>query len=390
MSEGIRLTGLRVRGRHGVFDFEKRDGQDFLVDLHVRADTSAAQRSDDLADTVDYGALAERAAAIVAGPPFDLIEALAAAIAEDLLAECDDVEVTVHKPQAPIERAFADVSVTVRRRRAAGAASCASAADRPGAAVLSLGSNVGDPAGAIEAALTALDRHPRLHVLARSGLYATAPQGGVEQPDFVNTAALVAAEMPARELLRVCQGIELALGRTREVRWGPRTLDIDLVRFTPEAPAPTAARARGLVPEAPAPAPAAAGPAGASADLADPGHAAGRADGSMSGPISGSMAESIDVDGPGSHNATATSAAATPAVDAGVDAPEAELASADPELLLPHPRAHDRAFVLVPWLELRPHAALAVPGRGEVPAAVLASELAGQGVRRLPDGEAGA
>jgi dihydroneopterin aldolase len=117
MTDRITLTGLRVRGRHGVFDHERRDGQDFLVDITVWLDLTPAATSDDLADTLDYGSLAQRAAAIVGGEPYRLIESVAGLIADDVLT--DDrvraVEVTVHKPAAPIPLTFADVSVTARR-----------------------------------------------------------------------------------------------------------------------------------------------------------------------------------------------------------------------------------------------------------------------------------
>jgi 7,8-dihydroneopterin aldolase/epimerase/oxygenase len=115
----IVLTGLKVRGHHGVFEHEKRDGQDFFIDITAWLDLTAAAASDDLTDTLHYGELAERAAAIVAGPPFDLIEALAGSIAADVLtdARVATVEVTVHKPAAPIPLTFADVAVTVRRSR---------------------------------------------------------------------------------------------------------------------------------------------------------------------------------------------------------------------------------------------------------------------------------
>ncbi|WP_328825331.1 dihydroneopterin aldolase [Tomitella gaofuii] len=113
----VTLTGLTVRGRHGVFEHEKRDGQDFVVDVTVWFDQRPAAASDDLADTVDYGALAQCAADIVAGPPLDLIEAVAAQIADAVAAwpRIDAVEVTVHKPSAPIPLQFVDVAVTARR-----------------------------------------------------------------------------------------------------------------------------------------------------------------------------------------------------------------------------------------------------------------------------------
>jgi 7,8-dihydroneopterin aldolase/epimerase/oxygenase len=119
----IELRGLRVFGHHGVFDHEKRDGQEFVVDLTVWVDFTAAAASDDLVDTVDYGALADLAVSIVAGPPRDLIETVVAEIADAVLAgdpRIDAVEVVVHKPSAPIPHAFADVRVVTSRERAAG------------------------------------------------------------------------------------------------------------------------------------------------------------------------------------------------------------------------------------------------------------------------------
>ena len=115
----IELRGLRVRGHHGVYDHERRDGQEFVLDLVLRTDLAAAAASDDLADTVDYGALAETAAAVLEGPPRALIEAVAGDVADAVLRDprVHAVEVTLHKPQAPIAREFADVAVVVARTR---------------------------------------------------------------------------------------------------------------------------------------------------------------------------------------------------------------------------------------------------------------------------------
>ncbi|ONI78853.1 dihydroneopterin aldolase [Actinosynnema sp. ALI-1.44] len=119
MSDRITLTGLRVRGNHGVFEHEKRDGQDFVVDITVWLDLAEAAATDDLTRTLHYGELAERAAAIIAGPARDLIETVAGEIADEVLSDkrVTSVEVTVHKPSAPIPLTFADVAVTVRRHR---------------------------------------------------------------------------------------------------------------------------------------------------------------------------------------------------------------------------------------------------------------------------------
>jgi dihydroneopterin aldolase len=116
-SDRITLTGLRVRGFHGVLPAEREQGQVFLVDAVLHLDLSAAAASDDVADTVHYGELASRLAGVVAGEPVCLIETLAVRLADVCLsyALVDRAEVTVHKPSAPIPLAFEDVSVTVVR-----------------------------------------------------------------------------------------------------------------------------------------------------------------------------------------------------------------------------------------------------------------------------------
>lgn len=122
MADRIELRGLTIRGRHGVFESERAEGQDFVVDITVWIDLVDAAASDDLADTYDYGLLAQRAADIVAGPARNLIETVAAEIAEDVMNDerVHAVEVTVHKPQAPIRQRIADVAVVARRSRRGG------------------------------------------------------------------------------------------------------------------------------------------------------------------------------------------------------------------------------------------------------------------------------
>jgi 7,8-dihydroneopterin aldolase/epimerase/oxygenase len=121
-TDHITLTGVRARGFHGVFDFERRQGQDFIVDviLHVEGLADAA-RSDVLTGTVHYGEVAQRIVAHITGEPADLIETLALRIGEDLVSfpRVTSAQVTVHKPSAPITDAegapiqFQDVSVTL-------------------------------------------------------------------------------------------------------------------------------------------------------------------------------------------------------------------------------------------------------------------------------------
>lgn len=114
----VALTGLEVFGRHGVFAAETALGQRFVVDLEITLAHSGASRSDDLADTVDYAGLADDVAAIVAGPPFALLERLAGAIADRALAEphAAEVAVSVRKPHVAIPHTVRESAVTLHRR----------------------------------------------------------------------------------------------------------------------------------------------------------------------------------------------------------------------------------------------------------------------------------
>lgn len=287
-ADRITLTGVSAFGHHGVLEHERRDGQQFVVDVTMEADLSRAAQTDDLAATVSYAEVAADVVAAVEGEPLDLIEALAGRIAAQALLRplVEAVEVTVHKPQAPVGVPFGDVSVTVRRER-----------DEP--VVIALGANLGEPADVLRRAAVRLHRVRGLRGVRLSPLHRTAPVGGPEQPAYVNAVAVGRTRLTPASLLAALHRIEDDFGRTREVRWGPRTLDLDLVQY------------------------------------------------------------------------------GTPGTT--------EVVSDDPQLTLPHPRAHERGFVLVPWLAADPDAALTVDG-AVVPVAELAQRVGDQGVELLPEG----
>jgi dihydroneopterin aldolase len=113
----LRITGIQAKGFHGLFDFEQRDGQIFLVDLLVKGDLSKAGNSDSIEDTVDYGAMTARVKELIESGPYRLIERLAEVIATSLKEEfaLSSIEVTVHKPEAPVGVKVDDISVTIRR-----------------------------------------------------------------------------------------------------------------------------------------------------------------------------------------------------------------------------------------------------------------------------------
>jgi 2-amino-4-hydroxy-6-hydroxymethyldihydropteridine diphosphokinase len=159
------------------------------------------------------------------------------------------------------------------------------------AVVLALGSNLGDRLASLQGGVNALCAEPGLEDVAVSPVYETAPVGGPAQPDYLNAVLTASTSLPARAVLDRARGAEAALRRVRAQRWGPRTLDVDVIVYGDEI-------------------------------------------------------------------------------------------SADPELTLPHPRAHERAFVLAPWHDLDPDAV--IPGRGRI--ADLLTAAGTGGLRRLRDG----
>lgn len=290
MSDRIRLSGVRGTGFHGVFDHERRDGQEFAVDVELVLDLSRAGASDALADTVNYGEIGAAVLGRITGEPFDLIERLATVIADDVLRghpAVDEVGVTVHKPQAPVGVPFADVTVAVNRTRT------------PAPVVIALGGNLGDVGERLDDVVMRL-ADELLTDAAVSGRFETDAVGGPEQPPYENRVVVGRTRLSAPSLLTALHRVEADHGRTREIRWGARTLDLDLIQY-------------------------------------------------------------------------------------GTPGGDDEWRSDAPELTLPHPRAHERAFVLVPWLDVDPAARLRV-GSQVLAVADLVDGLDGSGVRAIEGG----
>ena len=317
---------------HGVYDFERARDQRFSADIVMWVETAGA--TDDIAATVSYADIADEAMAVLTGTAVDLIETLAETIAERVMSHEGVVgtEVTVHKPDAPIDHPFADVSVTVRAgetdamplslslkgiyeaedgsvltgeieaygraqapspaqqehrevlpsRRAAHAAEAAREEDtsrpahlRSRRVVLAIGGNLGDVPVTLMHTVEALSYMEGFQIEDVSPIMRTKPvlaPGQAPQPDYWNAVVVGSAIASPDELFAQTSRIERELGRERHERWGARTVDIDI----------------------------------------------------------------IQIEG---------------------------LASADPVLTLPHPRAKERAFVLAPWLLCDPDAILEGVGR---------------------------
>lgn len=278
----IELEGVRAWGRHGVLAHEKASGQEFVVDVRLHVDVRAAARADALGRTVNYAEVAASVVAEIEAEPVDLIETVAEAIAERILAEqmlVRRVDVTLHKPSAPIPHPFADVRVRISRDAP------------PREAVLAVGTNLGDREARLARALELLQLRSEVEVAWTGPVIETDPVGGVEQGAFLNSVIGVRTTLTPWQLLDLARDLEQDARRERRVRWGPRTLDVDVI-------------------------------------------------------VHGDLVQD------------------------------------DEELILPHPRAAERAFVLAPWAAARPDAEL--PGHGPI-AALL--ERAGDraGVRPGPE-----
>lgn len=216
----INIKGVKVSACHGVLESEKLTPQPFVFDVAIDCDITPAAVSDDVNKTVNYATVCTVITDYCKKNCFNLIERLAYGAATEIINAFEiitAVEVTVHKPHAPIPHPFGDVSVTARVER--------------NSVVLSLGSSQGDKEAALKFAIDRLSQTQGVKVLKVSSFIQTQPYGGVAKNTFLNCAVLVSCILTPDRLLEVIHGIERDGGRVRTERWGDRTLDIDIVFF---------------------------------------------------------------------------------------------------------------------------------------------------------------
>lgn len=216
----IRIERLKVFAHHGVLDEEKEEGQYFFLSLVLYVDSFAAEESDDLKNAVDYGEICCRAEEITRETRFNLIETLAAEIAESIMKENSQIKgisVEVNKPSAPVKAKFSNISVTTKRFRKK--------------AYIAFGSNLGDRKKHIAKALKRLGSIRGVEITKVSNTIETPPYGGIEQPPFLNGCIEISTFLKPHKLLKVLKDIEKLEGRQKTVRWGPRTLDLDIIFY---------------------------------------------------------------------------------------------------------------------------------------------------------------
>ena len=225
MTDQIKITGLRAVTIVGALPHEREIPQPLQVDLAFDVDLRDAGRSDELGDTVNYGAVADRVIAVVEESKDVLLERLVARVADEVLAfdRVEAVEVDLTKLRPPIGVDAATTSVHIRRTRAE--------AEIPPhslhRAYVALGSNLGDREAYLRAAVRGLG-----NVTKMSSVYETDPVGGPDgQGAFLNMVVEVETSLDPFALLRRCQRLEAEAMRQRVVHWGPRTLDVDIIQF---------------------------------------------------------------------------------------------------------------------------------------------------------------
>lgn len=216
----IRIDNLEVFAHHGVAPEEKANGQPFYVNAILYTDIRPAGLEDDLSLSTNYGEICHFINNWMKDNMYDLIETVAESVAEQILLNFGSIHelvLEIRKPKAPVGLPFESVSVRIRRSWHQ--------------VYLSLGSNMGDREAYLQQGIAQLSEHPLIQVQQVAEIIETDSYGGVEQEKFLNTAVKLRTLLTPKELLDRLHYIEDAAGRTREIHWGPRTLDLDILFY---------------------------------------------------------------------------------------------------------------------------------------------------------------
>lgn len=217
----ILIKDLEVYGYHGVYAEENKLGQRFLISADIVTDYAKAAREDDIHGTINYGELCHELEKVFLEQKFNLIEAAATALAEYILLTykglAKKVTVTLKKPWAPIGKPidYAGVQVTKSWHQV----------------FIAFGSNLGDPQAQINEGKSLLLQHPLIEMVKESQVIETEPWGYTDQNNFLNGVWEISTLLEPRELMDILLDIELQLKRKREIKWGPRTLDLDIIFY---------------------------------------------------------------------------------------------------------------------------------------------------------------
>ncbi|EKQ52190.1 MULTISPECIES: 2-amino-4-hydroxy-6-hydroxymethyldihydropteridine diphosphokinase [unclassified Clostridium] len=214
------IKDLELFGFHGVFEEEKKLGQKFILSFELELDLKLAGKTGDLTKSVHYGELCEKIEEEFNRENYDLIETVTLNLADFILNEyklISGVKVFLKKPWAPIKKHLDTVEIMIERRRHK--------------AYIGLGSNMGDKERYLESAISKISKEKNIDLKKQSSFIITKPWGYLEQEDFVNAVIEVETTLEAEELMDLLLKTEEELNRERTIKWGPRTIDLDIIMY---------------------------------------------------------------------------------------------------------------------------------------------------------------
>lgn len=220
MENTIHINGLEIHANHGVFAAEKELGQRFIINAILHLDFQSTIDSDELDNTVHYGHVCDDIIAYFKANRCDLIETITHQLVVMLFEKYElltRIELEVVKPWAPLTVSFNDVRTRVDESKSE--------------VYIALGGNVGASEHIFKQAISSISELKGVYRVKESPLYQTKPFGLTEQDDFLNMAIMIETSLHPHRLLEQLQAIEINLGRTRELHWGPRTIDLDIILY---------------------------------------------------------------------------------------------------------------------------------------------------------------
>ncbi len=219
----IEVKKIKFKANHGVFDFEKENGQYFYLDINIKTNFEETLFDDNLNNTIHYGHISEDAILFLQKNTFDLIETAIYRLTDFLFnkyKKIEELELQIYKPQAPVELDFENISVKLKKKR--------------NVVYIALGSSLGDSNEYFDKAIDMLIKTEGIYNIRESKRYKSLPLGDTAKEEFLNSVVEVQTILSPLKLLNIINNIENKLDRTREIKWGDRTIDLDILFYNNE------------------------------------------------------------------------------------------------------------------------------------------------------------
>ncbi len=216
----IKIDKIKFKANHGVFEFEKENGQYFYLSINIKTNFEETLFDDNLNNTIHYGYISEDAIKFLQENTFDLIETAIYRLSDFLFSKynkIDELELEIFKPNAPVELDFKNISVKIKHKKTK--------------VYISLGSSIGDLNKYFDDAIKMLKKTRGIYCLKESQRYSSLPLGGVAKEEFLNSVVEIETILTPAKLLKILNNIENKLDRKREIKWDDRTIDLDILFY---------------------------------------------------------------------------------------------------------------------------------------------------------------